>query len=210
MAPEDVEELLARFAAGDSLALEDLFAGVRPFMRRVNEVRMDRRLRARIDPSDVVQEALVEANRRIHDYLGQRPMPFHLWLRQLAFENLLRLRRFHVNADRRSVSCELPLSEDSSLEMAREILAKDSGPLKGLLDQELAQRIRDLLEQMPQIDREVLVMRCFEGLSNQEVALTLGLEPSTASQRFGRALARLAELFHATGTAEYRDDRDRS
>ena len=126
LAPGEADELLRRFTAGDPLALDTLLTGVRPFMRRVVEVRMDPRLRARIDPSDVVQDALVEANRRIGDYLARRPMPFHLWVRQLAFENLLRLHRFHVQAGRRSVECEFPLSEDSSVELGRRILAKDA------------------------------------------------------------------------------------
>ena len=92
------DELLGRVAAGDAAALDELMAGVRPFMHRVVEVRMDPRLRARIDPSDVVQETLVEATRRIRDFLDRRPLPFHLWVRQMAFENLIRLRRFHVGA----------------------------------------------------------------------------------------------------------------
>src|SRR5207253_6308196 len=139
------------------------------------EVRMDPRLRARVDPSDVVQEALVEATRRIRDYLDRRPMPFHLWARQMAFENLLRLHRFHVVAGRRTVGREFPLAEDSSVALGRQLLAKEGGPLSGLIDRELAQRVREGLARLPETDREILLMRSFEGLSNQEVALALGL-----------------------------------
>ena len=204
--PSEADLLLSRYAAGDEAALEPLLAGVRPFMRRVVEVRMDPRLRSRIDPSDVVQEALLEANRRIRDFLDRRPMPFHLWVRQLAFENLLRLHRFHVQADRRSVECEFPLAEESSVELGRQLLARDEGPLKGLIDREVAQRVREALSRLPEVDREVLLMRSFEGLSNQEVAQALGLELSAASQRFGRALLRLGKLLNEGETAEEPDD----
>ena len=206
LAPGDAEELLGRFSAGDRGALDRLLVKVRPFMRRAVDVRMDPRLRSRVDPSDVVQEALAEANRRIHDYLDRRPMPFPLWVRQLAFENLYRLHRFHVGAGRRSVASELPLAEDSSAALGRQVLAREDGPLQGLLDRELAQRVREGLARLADADREVLLMRSFEGLSNQEVAEALGLEPAAASQRFGRALLRLRKLLLGGEAAEAGDD----
>jgi len=205
--PEETEDLLKRVAEGDAAALEQLFAGVRPFMRRVIEARMDRRLRSRIDPSDVIQEAFVEATRRIRDYLDRRPMPFHLWVRQMAFENLIRLHRFHVVAGRRAVGREFPLADDSSIALGRQVLAKGSGPLSGLLDRELGVRVREALSRLVEADREVLLMRSFEGLSNQEVALVLGLDPSAASQRFGRAVLRLRKLLTADDSVETSHDR---
>lgn len=201
---DDTDDLLRRVAAGDAAALDALLAGVRPFMRRVVEVRMDPKLRARVDPSDVVQDALVEASKRIGDFLERRPLPFHLWARQMAFENLLRLRRFHLEAGRRSVAREFPLAEDSSVALGRQVLAREAGPLQGLIDRELAQRVRHALTFLAETDREILLMRSFEGLSNQEVAQALGLEPAAASQRFGRAVLRLRKLI--TDPAEVGDD----
>jgi RNA polymerase sigma-70 factor (ECF subfamily) len=201
------DELLGRVAAGDAAALDELMAGVRPFMRRVVEVRIDPRLRARIDPSDVVQETLVEATRRIRDFLDRRPLPFHLWVRQMAFENLIRLRRFHVGAGKRAVGREFHLPEDSSVALGRQVLARGPGPLEGLIDGELAERVRQAVTRLPDTDREVLLMRSFEGLSNHEVAQALGLETSAASQRFGRAVLRLRKLLTDGDPPEDGDDR---
>ena len=203
----DVESLLGRVVTGDATAVDELMAAVRPFMRRVVEVRMDPKLRARIDPSDVVQEALVEATRRIRDFLDRRPLPFHLWVRQMAFENLIRLRRFHVGAGKRAVGREFHLPDDSSVALGRQVLARGPGPLQGLIDGELAERVRQAVARLPDADREILLMRSFEGLSNQEVAQALGLETSAASQRFGRAVLRLRKLLTDGDPPEDGDDR---
>src|SRR5262245_59760633 len=103
------ENLLVRAGAGDAAALDELLAVHRPLMRRVVEVRMDAALRGRIDPSDVVQEAQLEVARRIRDFLNLRQMPFAAWVRQTTFENLLRMRRQHVDAECRTVVRERPL-----------------------------------------------------------------------------------------------------
>src|SRR5437588_13070369 len=98
----EVRGLLDQVRAGNRGALDQLLARHRNYLLSVVELRMDQKMRARIDPSDVVQEAQLEAARRIEDYLGREPMPFHLWLRKTAYENLLPLRRQHVDADCRS------------------------------------------------------------------------------------------------------------
>jgi RNA polymerase sigma-70 factor (ECF subfamily) len=190
---EETSQLLERVRQGDAAALNRLLDMHRPFMRRVVEARLDPRLHARIDPSDVVQEAQMEAARRIQDYLERRPMPFHLWLRQTAFENLLRLQRTH-RADCRTVEKEFPLPDRSSVMLARQLLGESRGPPDQLIEAELARRVREGLAALSETDREILLMRSFEGLSNQEVAAALGIEPVAASQRFGRAVLRLRKL----------------
>src|SRR5690349_14528746 len=100
---EDTRRLLEQVGSGDRQAFERLFERHRTPLRLMIEVRTDARLRARIDPSDVVQETHLEAFRRLPDYLARRPMPFHLWLRKMAYERLLNLRRDHLTAARRSV-----------------------------------------------------------------------------------------------------------
>jgi RNA polymerase sigma-70 factor, ECF subfamily len=199
---DDTERLLEAVAHGDAGALNRLLELHRPFMRRVVEARLDPRLHARIDPSDVVQEAQMEAARRIRDYLDRRPMPFHLWLRQTAFENLLRLHRRHLSAGRRSVEREFPLTDASSILLCRRLLGKERGPDDQLIDAEMARRVREGLAALSETDREVLLMRTFEGLSNQDVAAALGIEPVAASQRFGRAVLRLRKLLTADDSAE--------
>jgi RNA polymerase sigma-70 factor (ECF subfamily) len=192
--PDGVDELLDQVAAGDADALNQLLARERPFMRRVVEIRLDGRLRARLDPSDVVQEAQLEVSRRLPDYLHRRPMSFRLWLRQTTFETVLRLHRFHLTAECRAVARELPLPEDSSLTLGRQLLARGAGPPEQLVERELARRVREGLARLGEDDREVLLLRAFEGLANADVAAILGIDSSAASQRFGRALARLRRL----------------
>ena len=152
---------------------------------------MDPKLGRRIDASDVVQEAHVEAARRLEGYLEQPTMPFRLWLRQITYDRLLMARRRHVSAQRRTVDRELPLPERSSLQLAQQLAASGTTPSQHLVRDELGHRVRSAVAKLSDPDREVLLMRNFEGLSNQEVAKVLAIEPATASKRYGRALLRL-------------------
>jgi RNA polymerase sigma-70 factor (ECF subfamily) len=160
---------------------------------------MDARLRARVDPSDVVQEAQADAFRRLQDFLDRRPMPFRLWLRKTTQERLLKVQRRHLEAGRRDATREVPLPEQSSVMLAGQALASGSTPSQRLDKSETARRVRDAVASLPETDREVLLMRDFEGLSNQEVAYLLGLDPATASKRHGRALLRLRQALLADG-----------
>jgi RNA polymerase sigma-70 factor (ECF subfamily) len=198
----ETRDLLRRIAAGDRQAFEELFARYRDYLRQVVEVRLDPKVRARVDASDVVQETQLEAFRRLPDFLARRPMPFRLWLRKTAQERLLVARRRHVEAGRRAVAREVPLPERSSLLLARGFLAAASTPSQQLDQRELARRVRQALARLPEADREILLLRAFEGLSNQEVACVLNLEPATASKRQGRALLRLHKLLAEGGLRE--------
>jgi RNA polymerase sigma-70 factor (ECF subfamily) len=161
-------------------------------------VRMDRRLAARIDPSDVVQEALADADRKLNDYLRRRPLPFYPWLRRLALERLVRLHRRHVRARRRSVVREEPgplaLPDESAGELARNLIAPGTGPSHHVLRQEEADRVRAALAQLAEGDREVLVLRYLEGLSNPDIAAALGISEGAVKMRHLRALERLRGL----------------
>src|SRR5215469_8447217 len=103
---DDTDELLRRVASGDADALSQLLSKHRQRLRHMIEVRLDRRLRPRIDPSDIVQDALAEAAQKLSDYAQRRPLPFYPWLRRLAWERLLQVHRRHVRAQRRSVRRE--------------------------------------------------------------------------------------------------------
>src|SRR5258708_5691482 len=120
---EDTVRLLVQAQAGDRGAFEQLFARHRPFLRQVVSLRIDPRLRARVDPSDVVQETQLEAYRRLGDFLQRQPMPFRIWLRKTACERLLKIREHHVAAARRSLQREVQLPDRSSLLLARHLLA---------------------------------------------------------------------------------------
>jgi len=190
----DTQQLLQRVRAGEQKARDRLFAKHRPFLRRFVALRSDPRLRARFDPSDLVQETQLEALRRLEGYLAEPTLSFRLWLRQLAYDRLLHLRRDHFKAQRRSVRREVQLPEDSSVQLARQLLSATPGPSAQLLNKEFARRVREAVHELPEADQEMVLLRNFEGLSNQEAAQLLNIKPATASQRYGRALIRLREI----------------
>jgi RNA polymerase sigma-70 factor (ECF subfamily) len=196
------QDLLRRAQAGEPRALEELFAGYRPYLRQFVALRLDSRLRPRVDPSDVVQEAQMEAARRLNGYLEGPPMPFRLWLRQIAQDRLLNLHRRHVATARRAVGREQPLPEQSSAALAEQLLTSGSTPSQQLSRRELARRLRQAMAELSEDDREILLLRNFEGLSNQEVGHLLGIDPAAASQRHGRAMLRLHKVLVATGLTE--------
>jgi len=200
--PAETQRLLQEARAGDRAAIDELLAQHRPYLRQLIELRLDPRLRPRVDASDVVQEAQLEAVRRLEAYLREPSMPFRLWLRQLAYDRLLMLRRHHVGAERRSVAREVALPDRSSLLLAGPLLAGGSTPSQRLDRQELAGRVRRAVAQLPAIDREVLLMRTFEELSYEEVAYLLGVNPAAARKRHGRALLRLHKLLAGDGLME--------
>jgi RNA polymerase sigma-70 factor (ECF subfamily) len=198
----ETQLLLERAQAGEPGAPDQLLARHRPFLRQVVELRLDLRLRARVDPSDVVQEAQVDAFRRLPDFLRRRPMPFRLWLRKTAQERLLKVRRRHLEAGRRAVGREVPLPSQSSLVLGQQLLASGSTPSQHLDRAEMARRVSLAVARLPEADREVLLMRNFEGLSNQEIGYLLGLAPAAVSKRHGRGLLRLRQLLLEGGLGE--------
>jgi RNA polymerase sigma-70 factor (ECF subfamily) len=197
--PDENELLLSRVRAGDRQALDRLLALHRGFLRRVVELRLDRRLRARVDASDIVQEAQLEAARRIDDYLDRRPMPFHVWLQKTAYENLLRLRRQHLDAGCRSVENEAPLPEGSSVNLAHQLLAGGPTPSQEVGEQELARQLRQAVARLAEEDREILLLRSFDGLTNEEAGQVLGIEAGAASKRYTRSLLKLRKLLAGSG-----------
>jgi RNA polymerase sigma-70 factor (ECF subfamily) len=197
--PDETERLLGQLSPSDRRPLNRLLALHRGFLRKAVELRLDPRLRARVDASDVVQEAQFEAARRIDDYLKRRPMPFHLWLQKTAYENLLRLRRQHIQAACRRVEDEAPLPEASSLLLAHQLLAGGPSPSQEMREQELARQVQQALAGLSEEDREILLLRSFEGLTNEEAGQILGIEAAAASKRHTRSLLRLRKLLLAGG-----------
>jgi RNA polymerase sigma-70 factor, ECF subfamily len=197
--------LLELVRGGDRQAFERLFERHRSALRQMIDIRADARLRARIDPSDVVQETHLEAFRRLPDYLERQPMPFHLWLRKMAYERLLNLRRDHLTAARRSVMREVPLPDDSSLQLGRRLVAGNSSrssPSARLAHSELAAQMRQALARLPEDDREILLLRYVDNLSNQEIAALLDIAAGSASKRHGRAILRLHQILRSMGLCE--------
>jgi RNA polymerase sigma-70 factor, ECF subfamily len=189
-------ELIDRAGQGDEAARRQLLERYRGYLKRMVAVRLDRRLAARVDPSDVVQETLVEAARRLDDYLRDRPLPFYAWLRGLAGERVIDTHRRHVTTQRRSVTLEhrdLDLPDASADQLVRRLLAADTSPSNHLMRQERHERLKAALASLPQRDREVVVMRHLEQLSTVEIAAMLEISEPAVKSRLLRALIRMRE-----------------
>jgi RNA polymerase sigma-70 factor (ECF subfamily) len=192
----DTEELLERAGRGDPAARHQLLIRHRDRLRRMVALRLDHRLAARLDPSDIVQESLAEAHEHLSEYLLRRPLPFYAWLRQFAWERVAKQYQRHVRAQRRSVTREEapPLPDESVMQLAHRLIASATSPSRRLLREELRDRVRTALGSLKPTDREVLVLRYLEGLSNSETAAVLGVSESTVGMRHLRALERLRIL----------------
>jgi RNA polymerase sigma-70 factor (ECF subfamily) len=194
----DTDELLRRAGDGDRAACGDLLEHHRSRLQRMIELRMDRRLAARVDAADVVQDALADAYRELPDYVRDRPLPFYPWLRQLAWDRLIELHRRHVRAQRRSVTREErwapPLPDESASILAERLVGRASSPSARLCREEACARVRSALTRLAESDREVLLLRHLEQLSLAEIAAVLGLSEATAGKRHLRALERLRSL----------------
>jgi RNA polymerase sigma-70 factor (ECF subfamily) len=199
MAPRDpdTEDLIARASGGDPSACQQLLARHRDRLRRMVAVRLDRRLAARLDPSDVVQEALLEAAQKLAGYLRERPLPLYPWLRRIAWEHLLKMHQRHITAQKRSTREQQDgpgLADGSVLELAQRLVAPGTSPSNRLLREELRQRMRAALARLPDSDREILVMRYLEQLTMSDIAAVLGISEGAVKMRHTRALQRLCGL----------------
>jgi len=189
--------LLEQARAGDQGALNELFALYRARLKRMVELRLDRRLQARIDASDVVQEAYVDAVRRLEEYLREpSSYPLFLWLRLVVGERLLKLHRQHLGTQMRDAGLEVSiyrgaLPAASSAALAAQLLGKHTSPTQAAIRAERMLRLQDALNTLDPIDREVLSLRHFEELSVSETAQVLEIEESAAAKRYVRALKRL-------------------
>lgn len=185
----ETDQLLHRVRDGDRGALDQLLQQHRAWLRQVVEARIEPGLRRRVDRSDVIQETLLVASRRIEDFLARRPTSFRLWLRRKALEQLTDLRRRH-RAQKRDADRDIAISDASSLAIARSLMA--GSPSEALRRDERIEQLRRALMGLSEADREVLVLRNAEELSNAEVAELLQLSTEAASKRYGRALRRLS------------------
>jgi RNA polymerase sigma-70 factor (ECF subfamily) len=191
--------LLDSLRAGDRSALGRLLTRHRPDVAAFVEFHLDVRLRARLDPSDVVQEAQLEVARRVDEFLEQRPMPFHLWVRKLAYQRLLNARRDHLRRAKRSMDREVRLPDRSSLLLARPLVAGGPSPSQQLEAREIADRVGRAVADLDDADREILVMRHADLLPYGEIACLLEIEPAAARKRYGRALIRLRNVLSDHG-----------
>ena len=183
--------------AGDPAAAGEVFAAYRDRLKRMVKFRLDVRLQGRLDASDVLQEAFLDVQRKLPDFAHQG-MSVYLWLRLVTAERLRILHRHHLGTQMRDAGHEVALCAGappaSTHSLANLLLGRLTSPIQAAIRAERQLRLQEALNGMDPLDREVLVLRHFEALSNSEVATVLGLTKTAASNRYIRALKRLKEI----------------
>ena len=197
---ENTEKLLVKARAGDDGAVNNLLERHREAVRRLIDLRMDQVLKRRVDASDIVQDVMIEAHRRLTTYLENPAMPFHLWLRQMAKDRLIDAHRRHRGAARRSMDREQPLAaaanNGSTVDLLGQLHDQQLTPAAEATWRELQRRFEAACQQLEPLDQEIVFMRHFEHLTNQEAAVSLDISPQAASMRYLRAMRRLRELLN--------------
>ena len=192
---EQTQNLLARRKDGDQTAWNALLQRHRSAVQRLVNMRLDNRIRQRVGVSDVVQDVMIEANRRIDRYLQDPGIDFHLWLRQIAKDRIIDAHRRHRATAKRSVDREQRLVQggvnQSTINLGNQLRDNDLTPAAQATRREMANRMEDALMKLNDLDRDIIIMRHYEQLSNDEVSKTLNLKPAAASMRYLRALRKL-------------------
>ena len=196
---DQTKALLSQAKGGDSSAVNELMDQHRNSLRQLIRMRLDQKIQRRIDVSDVVQDVLVEANRRLQRYLNDPIMPFHLWLRQIAKDRIIDAHRRHRVSAKRSVDREQQLApprgyDQSSVHLASLLGDDRLTPAAAAVQKELAERVEEAIAQLEERDCEIIVMRHYEHLSNQEIGEVLNLSEPAASMRYLRAIRRLKKM----------------
>jgi RNA polymerase sigma-70 factor (ECF subfamily) len=198
-APDDSEDLLRRTAAGDEAALAALWERHGARLQAMVRLRLDRRLQGRVDPSDVLQDAYLDLAARLPDFARERPMPTYLWLRLVAGQWLAQVHRQHLGAALRDAGREVSLyrsalPQASSASLAAQLLGRFTTASQAPTRAERHLRLQEVLNGLDSMEREILALRHFEGLSNGEAAQVLGLSRQAANNRHIRPLGRLRDL----------------
>jgi len=203
----ELDELLRGAATGDEQALAGLFERYRSRLKKMVRLRLNRRLQGRVDDSDILQDACLEAARRLPDYLADPQAPFFLGLRRITGDKLLEVHRTHLGTQMRDADREVSLHRGAlpaanSMSLAAQLLGRLTSPSQGAIKAEMRIQLQDALNNLDPIDREILALRHFEQLTNAEAAQELELEPSAASKRYLRALARLQKVLRDIGLVD--------
>lgn len=202
--PQPTQVLLDRVRDGDEAAINGLLARHREAIKRMIDRRMDRVVQHRVDASDIVQDVMLEANRRLGDYLANPTMPFQLWLRHMARDRLIDAHRRHRVAANRSVDREVSVpqpgpEERSADDVIAGIADRELTPAAAATWHELERRFAAAVEQLDDDDRKIVLLRHFEHLSTADAAAALGLSKPAAGMRYLRAMRRLRVLLDGGG-----------
>jgi RNA polymerase sigma-70 factor, ECF subfamily len=202
--PQPTQVLLDRVRDGDKAAINGLLARHREAIKRMIDRRMDRVVQHRVDASDIVQDVMLEANRRLGDYLANPTMPFQLWLRHMARDRLIDAHRRHRVAANRSVDREVSLpaggtDDRSAADVVAGIADRELTPAAAATWHELERRFAAAVERLEEDDRQIVLLRHFEHLSTADAAAALGLSKPAAGMRYLRAMRRLRLLLEGSG-----------
>jgi RNA polymerase sigma-70 factor, ECF subfamily len=192
--PDD-QTLIVRLRSEGDQALADVMDQHASRLRQIVELRVDPRLSGRVDTADVLQEAFLEARKRLPRYLGDPSVSVFVWLRGVVLDTLVDFHRRHLGAKMRDAGQEVSLHgpagpQASSVALAAYLAGSITSPSQAAIREETARQIEIVLAGMEEIDREVLILRHFEQLTNDEVAAVVGVKKAAASRRYMRALAR--------------------
>jgi RNA polymerase sigma-70 factor (ECF subfamily) len=193
------EQILSELRTGGEQSLARWFEHYRNRLERMVHFQLDPRLSGRSDVSDVLQEAFLAAARRLPEFVAEPAAPFYVWLRGITANALADVHRRHLGAQRRDAGKEMPLapasySNTASGLLAASLVGKLTSPSQAAMRQETSAQLQQALARIDAVDREVLILRHFEQLGNNEVAAVLSLTKTAASKRYVRALARLKEV----------------
>jgi RNA polymerase sigma-70 factor, ECF subfamily len=203
----ETDRLIKLAAAGDVIATGALVSRHRERLKRMVAMRMDHRLRARFDPSDVVQEALMTVHARLPVYFQEQRIAFYPWLRKIAWEHLLKFQERHVQAHKRSIEREISylpgLNDESLLVLVDRLAGNITSPSVGLIRQEMKHQIHQALAELKARDREIIELIYLEQLEVSEVVDVLGISRATVWTRHLRAIQRLTKLLGQNRESEY-------
>jgi RNA polymerase sigma-70 factor (ECF subfamily) len=193
--PEDapLEEALR---GGDDAVAGALFENHRARLTRMVKFRLDPRLVGRIDPEDVLQETFIEAGKRLQAYRDDDKL-FLVWIRLITQQTMIDLHRKHLGAKMRTAGKEVSAPQSGT--MSGLFVSHITSPSRAMMREEVRTKIEGALQEMDEIDREVLMLRHFEDLSNKDVAIVLGIQENAASNRYVRALGRLKGFLGGLG-----------
>jgi RNA polymerase sigma-70 factor, ECF subfamily len=200
--PTTDDDLVRAAAGGDGRALAELFGRYRQRLRQMVRLRLDRRLQGRVDPSDVLQEAYLDAAEQLPHYLKTPDMGPFLWLRLVTGQRLARVHRQHLGAAMRDAGREVSLHRGamphaSTAALAAQLLGRITSASRAVARAEVQLQLQQALNGMDPIDREIIALRHFEELTNGEAARALDLSAQAASKRYVRALKRLQGILEA-------------
>jgi RNA polymerase sigma-70 factor, ECF subfamily len=191
------EDVVNKLVSGGDTAVAEIFSEYQPRLERMVEFRLDRRLRGRVDSADIIQEAYIEIARRIRDYTSNPTVAFYVWVRQITWQTLVSVHRRHLG-QKRHPNMEVRLAQrspnDTTFSIAQALVAQLTSPSGAAQRQEEYDQLRDAFSTMDDTDREVLALRHFEQLGNNEVAEILGISRTAASNRYVRAVKRLGDV----------------